>query len=90
MSVGINATGQVSVTTTAVKIISANNNRSGLVLYNSGTVTVYLGTIQSTLTSGTGHALPAGAALTLQADGDIFGITASSSATVTYLEQVGQ
>lgn len=86
---------QVSVTNAATQIIAANSGRLGLVVTNTdSTATCYLGPT-SGVTSTTGHALPAGQSVSLEVvagqagnwTGALFGITASATITVTYLEE---
>jgi hypothetical protein len=85
MSLGINATGQVSVTSAATQIVAGNGQREGVIITNTGTVTVYLG--GQAVTASTGHALLAGTAITLTCASPVYGITASTSSTVTFLEE---
>lgn len=85
MSLGINATGQVTITSSATLIIAVNAYRDSIVIYNSGTVTVFLGEVG--VTAATGHALPAGASLTLTCSSPVYGIAASTSGAVTFLEE---
>ena len=81
----INSTGQVSVSNTATEIIAANTQRGAVLITNTSTsVAVYLGT--STVTSSTGHQLPAGASTTIPVYCAIYAITSSSTATCTWLE----
>ena len=79
----INSTGQVSVTSAATLIIAANASRKGVLITNTGNATVYVGT--SGVTATTGHALPAGASLSLPTLAAVYGIAATSQ-TVTFLE----
>jgi hypothetical protein len=79
----INSTGQVSVTSAATLIITANASRKGVLIINTGNATVYVGT--SGVTATTGHALPAGASLSLPTLAAVYGIAATSQ-TVTFLE----
>jgi hypothetical protein len=85
MSLGINSVGQVSVGNTATSIIAGNGLRDSLVICNIGTQTVFLG--NASVTAATGHALPAGAAVTLTVESPVYGIVASSTATITFLEE---
>jgi hypothetical protein len=85
MSLGINSTGQVSVTNAATQIIAGNGNREGVIITNTGSVTVFLG--EQAVTASTGHALPAGTAITLTCASPVYGITATGTSTVTFLEE---
>lgn len=83
--VNINATGQVSVAATATQIIAANPSRQGVLVTNpSSSVTVYIG--GSGVTTSTGAILPPLSSLTLPITGAIYGIVASSTQTVSYVE----
>ena len=81
----INSTGQVSVLTTATIIIAANASRKAVLITNpSTTVTIYIGT--SAVTATTGSALLPGSSLTMPTTAVIYGIVASTTTTVTFLE----
>jgi len=81
----LNATGQVSVTNAATLIIAANTSRQGVVITNtSTTVTVFVGA--SGVTATTGQALLPGNSLTAPATSAFYGITAASTATVSFME----
>ena len=83
----LNATGQVSITNAATQIIAANSARSGVLITNpSTTVTVYVGL--SGVTTSTGAILSPGASLTLPVTSAIYGIVATGSQTVSYVEVV--
>lgn len=87
MSVQYNA---VTVTNVATLILPSNPSRRGALVYNNGTVTVYLG-FDSSVTSTTGLPLVAGATYNDSGDSDlyrsdIYGITASSSSDVRFHE----
>lgn len=89
------AVAQVTVTTTAGVIRahptaspSAPLNRVVASLVNlSTTVDVWLGT-DNTVTPSTGYPLKAGGSHDVQSNGDIYGVTASGSATVAIWEEV--
>lgn len=70
-------------------ILAANSWRSGLTLYNNGSVTVYIGTDSSVATT-TGLPMLAGATYDLngwqQYKGVVYGIAASATADMRYLE----
>ena len=83
------ATAQASIGTTAAAIVAARTGGSGTgritaTLYNTGAVTVFVGS--SGVTTGNGIPVPAGASLTLKTTAALYGITASSSATVGVVE----
>lgn len=83
-----NTYNSVTVTSAATVIVAAETWRSGLTLYNNGSVTVYIGT-DSSVTSSTGMPLAAAGAYDFNGfmsyRGPIYGITASSTADVRYL-----
>jgi hypothetical protein len=82
----LNATGQVSVANTATLIIAAGT-RQGVVITNpSTTVTVFIG--GSGVTTGNGQELLPGNSVTLPVVSAVYGIVASSTQTVSYLEVV--
>jgi len=81
----INATGQVSVTSSGTQIIAANANRGGILIYNTdSTNAVFIG--GANVTASNGHELPAGQAISLPYQGSLYGIVASASVTVSYIE----
>jgi hypothetical protein len=82
----LNATGQVSVGVTATLIIAANTRQGVLITNPSTTVTVYIG--GSGVTTGNGQALTPGCSLSLPIVGAVYGIVASSTQTVSYVEVV--
>lgn len=73
----------------ATVILAANTWREGITLYNNGSVTVYIGT-DSSVATGTGMPMLAGAAYDFngwqQYKGALYGIAASATADVRYLE----
>lgn len=73
----------------ATVILAANTWRCGMTLYNNASVTVYIGTDASVATS-TGMPMLAGAAYDFNGfqsyKGPIYGIAASATADVRYLE----
>lgn len=79
--------GQVSITTTATLIAAANNSRMRLLVTNLGTTTLYIG--GSGVTSTTGHVLQgiAGYPMALRTTAAVYGITASGSQSISYLEE---
>ena len=79
------ANGQVSVTNAATKIVDIRSTRRSVVIINlSSSVTVYLG--PSGVTTSTGLAIPAGQSVSIPFTGAIYGIVASGSLTVSYME----
>ena len=73
----------------ATLILAANNWRTGLTLYNNGSVIIYIGTDASVATT-TGIPMAAAAAYDFNGwqsyKGAIYGIAASATADVRYLE----
>lgn len=82
------ATNQVSVDNTAggTQIVAARAGRQSVVIINHGTTDVYVGA--TGLTTSTGALLPGvkGAALTITGEAAVFGIVATGSQTVSYVE----
>jgi hypothetical protein len=79
------ATGQVAVAEAAIVLVAANDARSAVTLTNTGAATVFIG--KATVTAATGHALAAGASITLRTSAALYGISASGTNTVTYCEE---
>lgn len=78
-------TAQVSVASAATQIVASNSTRRAVCIVNTDTSkTVYLGS--SGVTALTGHALPAGSAITIPLTIAIYGITATGTAAVTEIE----
>jgi hypothetical protein len=77
---------QVSVGTSATLIAAARTGRQLLTIVNTTTTAIYLG--GSGVTTSTGHLLPGvvGASLTIPYTGAMYGVVASSTATVTEAE----
>jgi hypothetical protein len=83
----INGTAQVSIGTGATQIIAANATRAGVLVSNpSSTVSVYLG--GSGVTTSTGQILSPGNSITLPVSSAIYGVVATSTQTVSYVELV--
>jgi len=84
-----NSYNTVTVTSAATLVKAANSWRAGITLYNVGTATVYVGT-DSSVTSSTGMPVAQGGAYDFNGwegyRGDIYAITASSTADLRYLE----
>ena len=79
----------VSVSTTATKIVSANNRRVDLVISNEGSATIYLG-FDDTVTTSNGVSLYQSEKTTWSGKdiyrGDIYGIVASGTQEARYWE----
>lgn len=82
------ATGQVSVLVTATSIIASSSSRKSITILNTdSTNPIYLG-VDSTVTSSTGHKLPAGGSITLDnSNSAIYGIATGGTVVVTYLTE---
>ena len=81
----INSTGQVSVTTGATQIIGSNTSRGGLLITNpASSVVVFIG--GSGVTSTTGQELLAGNSISLPDVAAVYGIVATGSQTVSFIE----
>ena len=80
----------VSVTTNPTLIIGANPNRQGVIISNNTNASLYCGP-DSSLTTSDGIVVPGNGTLILSAQGelykgDIYGIVASSTNDVRYME----
>jgi hypothetical protein len=82
----LNATGQVSVGATATLIIAANTRQGVIITNPSSTTTVYIG--GSGVTTSNGQELLPNQSLTLPVVSAIYGVVASSTQTVSYLEVI--
>ena len=79
------AFGQISVANTATSIVGARATRRGVLITNPSTsVTVYIG--PSNVTTTTGQALLAGNSLSIPTVGTVYGIVASGTQTITFVE----
>jgi len=83
-------TGQKSISTSATKIVDANTDRRTLIIMNHSGSTVFIGK-DNTVTTSNGLAVTAGSALNLTRllegyKGAVYGIVASGTATISYLE----
>lgn len=78
-------TGQTTVTGTATLIYAAYPSRSGIVLTNTGGTTTYIGE-NSGVTTVTGYPLVAGASVSFQTTGAIYGITGGGSNLIGWLQ----
>lgn len=81
-------TNQVSISSTATKIVDGNNTRKCVTIINNGTTAVYIG--NDSVTTSTGLLLigTAGAAITIESTATVYGIVSSTSQTVSYLEEI--
>lgn len=82
----LNATGQVSLGTSATQIIAANSRQGVLITNPSTTVTVYIGGAGVTIANG--QALAPGCSLSLPVVSAVFGVVATSTQTVSYVEVI--
>ena len=82
----LNATGQVSIGTSATLIIAANTRQGVLITNPSSTVTVYIG--GSGVTTGNGQELLPLQSASLPVVSAVYGVVASSTQTVSYVEVV--
>lgn len=83
----LNATNQVSVGTGATLIIAANASRAGVLVTNpSSSVSVYVG--GSGVTTGNGQILSPSQSISIPTVSAVYGIVASSTQTVSYIELV--
>lgn len=80
-------TNQVSVAATATEIVAENDGRNFVIITNLGTTAVYLGPNASVTTSN-GQLLPGtvGASISIPTKSPVYGITASSSQAVSFLD----
>jgi hypothetical protein len=77
-------TGQVSCAGTVTSLVSASQQRTGLLLTNPGTVAVYIG--NASVATNTGAYLPGGGSLSLPTKAAVSCISSGASQTVTYIE----
>lgn len=83
---------QISITTSATSIVTANTARISLIIENEGDEIVYIGPDSST-TSGSGVALIQGGTYTEDSGGmrmfmgDVWGITTTSTSDIRYWER---
>jgi hypothetical protein len=81
----LNAVGQVPISLSATQIIAANT-RQGLLITNPSAVTVFIG--PSGVTTANGQGLLAGQSLSLPVTSAVYGVVATGTQTVSYLEVV--
>jgi hypothetical protein len=82
----LNATGQVSIANTATLIIAANTRQGVLITNPSTTVTVYIG--GAGVTTGNGQPVLPLQSITLPVVSAVYGIVATGTQTVSYVEVV--
>lgn len=78
--------GQITVASTATQIVAARTSRMDLTIANLGTVDIFIG--DASVTTSTGFLLPGvkGAALTLPTQAAVYGIVASSTQAISFIE----
>ena len=90
----MSAEGAASVTTSATLIVPANRNRTAVEIYNNHTAEIFRG-VTSALTTANGIPLDSKSSVVITGDGteyqwfyrgDIYGIVASGTADVRYIE----
>lgn len=74
----------VNITSADTTILAANSSRKGLILYNNGSNTIFIG--KTGVTSSTGYPLYADDTLFLLNKEEIHGITASTTEDLRYIE----
>lgn len=81
------ASGQVSVANTSTSIAAARATRRAIAVINHGTTDVFVGV--TGLTTGNGALLKgvAGSSITLYTSAAVFGIVASGTQTVSFIEE---
>jgi hypothetical protein len=83
---GVIRTRQVTVLTTATRILEQVDERLGVVVTNAGAATVYVGSAYDVV-NGNGHALLIGDSLSLVSSSELFGAVAADTVLVTVLEE---
>lgn len=80
-------TNQVTVLATSTLIVSGNNGRKAVVITNLGTTAVYIGP-NSTVSTTNGQLLPGtvGASISIPQTGPVWGIAATGSEAVSFLD----
>lgn len=79
------ATGQVSVGTSVIYIVTARDTRKSVTIVNQGTGDIYVG--PATVSSSNGFKLSSGAGLTIRSTAAVQGISASGTQAVNYIEE---
>ena len=80
------ATNQVSITSAATAIVAARSTRRSVLIINHGTTDVYIGGAAVTTSTGILLAGTEGAAIGIGTTAAVYGIVASGSQTVSYIE----
>ena len=80
------ATNQVSVTSAATAIVATRATRRSVLIINHGTTDVYIGGAAVTTSTGILLAGTEGAAIGIGTTAAVYGIVASGSQTVSYIE----
>ena len=80
------ATNQVSITSAATAIVAARATRRSVLIINHGTTDVYIGGAAVTTSTGILLAGTEGAAIGIGTTAAVYGIVASGSQTVSYIE----
>lgn len=89
MSIGIFATNQITVSSTAVLLLPGNLARGQAQLYNGSGSTIYIGQTAGVTTT-TGYAVPTGFPFEISPyKGDVYGIAASGNLLIPVLETNG-
>lgn len=80
------ASNQVSIADTATQIVGLRANRQGIVIINNSNTDIFIG--DDTVTDTTGALLLGvkGSAITIETTAAIYGVVASGTATVSYME----
>lgn len=79
-------TGQVTVASTATQIAAERSARKGIVIINNGTSDVYIGTSGVTTSNGLLLLGVKGASIVMETTAAVYGIVASGTNDVTYME----
>jgi hypothetical protein len=79
-------TNQVSINSGGVLIVAARTGRRGVLVVNHGTIDVFLGAASVTTSSGVKLKGSDGASIYIPISGALYGITVSSTQTVSYME----
>lgn len=79
------AYGATTITSSAT-LIRASQARTSISIYNNGAATVYVGT-DSAVTTSNGMPIPAGSEREILFEGTIYGIVASGSVEVRWIEE---
>lgn len=78
--------GNVTVGTTAVQIKATNADRIGIIIFNLGAETIYIGDL-NTVTTATGYPILSNSSLYIEGyDGDVYGISGTAGQDVRYIE----